>query len=101
MDASTRWADQQFATVNDVLNDLGAGNKHVLTVFNKADLLDGPFETKKINLAFPDAVMVSAFNEEDMKNLKIKIAEVVQVLNNERAKSEIIHKETKAAIGKP
>lgn len=101
MDASTKWVDQQFATVNEVLNDLGAGDKHTIIVFNKSDLLEGPFETKKINLAFPDSIMASAFNEGDIKRLKLKIAEVVQVLNNERAKSDIIQKQTKAIIGTP
>jgi GTP-binding protein HflX len=99
MDASTQWADQQFTTVNEVLHELGAGDKYTLVVFNKSDLIDNPFEIKKINLGYPDAILVSAFNEDDMKKLKKQISHVVQVLNSERAKSEIIRKQTKEAIG--
>jgi len=73
MDASSQWIDQQFNTVYDVLNDLGSGHKHLLIIFNKADCLNDPFTAKKISIAYPDSILISAYNENDIKLLKERI----------------------------
>ncbi len=98
MDCSSNWTDQQFATVNNVLEELGAVNNRRLIIFNKSDLLDNPFQKKKIELAYPDSLLVSAFNTDDMKRLKVRIAEIVQDLNREKAMLDIVQKQTKTAV---
>ena len=100
MDASSKWSDQQFATVNEVLGELGANDNHRLVIFNKSDLVNNPFERKKINLAFPDSIMVSAFNPDDMKLLKERIREGVDDFSRDREMSSIITRETRIALNK-
>lgn len=100
MDASSKWSDQQFATVNEVLGELGANDNHRLVIFNKSDLANNPFERKKINLAFPDSIMVSAFSPEDMKLLKERIREEVDVFSRGKEMTSIIKKETRIALNK-
>ncbi len=95
MDASSKWSDQQLTTVNEVLNELGVDNNHRLIVFNKSDLVSNPFERKQIALAFPDALLVSAFNPDDMKVLKERIRDVVGVYKRDEMMSHIIRKHTK------
>ncbi len=95
MDASSRWSDQQLTTVNDVLDDLGVENNHKLIIFNKTDLVTSPFERKKISIAFPDSLMVSAFSQDDMKILKERIRDSVSDFNRDKAMTEIIQKRTK------
>ena len=97
MDASSKWSDQQFATVNEVLSELGADENRRIVIFNKSDLVSNPFERKKINLAFPDSIMVSALNPDDMKRLKERIGEGIDDLSRDREKDTIIRKETRAA----
>lgn len=100
MDASSKWSDQQFATVNDVLNELGANENHRLVIFNKSDLVNNPFERKKIDLAFPGSLIVSAFNPGDMKLLKEKIQEVVDEFSRDQKMTTIVNRETKTALNK-
>ncbi len=100
MDVSSKWSDQQFATVNEVLGELGANDNHRLVIFNKSDLVNNPFERKKINLAFPDSIMVSAFNPDDMKLLKERIREGVDDFSRDREMSSIITRETRIALNK-
>lgn len=100
MDASSKWNDQQFTTVNDVLNELGAGKNHRLVIFNKSDLVNNPFDRKKIDLAFPGSLMVSAYSSDDMKLLKEKLQAVVGEFSREREKTAIIMRETKIALKK-
>jgi len=100
MDASSRWSDQQFATVNNVLDELGARDNHRLVIFNKSDLVSNPFERKKIGLSFPGSLMVSAFSTGDMQLLKEKIQAVVDEFNRQKKITTIIKRETKIATKK-
>jgi len=101
MDASSAWIDQQYATVNEVLAELGAADKERIMIFNKADLVHNPFDRKKISLAYPGSVLVSAFNYDDMALLKETIRETVTGVNREKQKSAIITRETKLASKLP
>ncbi|MCB1513026.1 MAG: GTPase HflX, partial [Hyphomicrobiaceae bacterium] len=65
VDASHLNADEQVAAVEEVLEELGAGNKPVVTALNKVDLLDlddleerGRLEQAR--QAYPHAVAISA-----------------------------------------
>lgn len=95
MDASSHWSNQQYATVNEVLLELGAAENNHIVVFNKSDLLNNPFERKKITLAFPDAFLVSSFSSEDMVQLKEKLREIILNVNRDKKIAELIKKQTK------
>jgi GTP-binding protein HflX len=60
LDASNTWNDAQLDTVDEVLTDLGAGDQNRVLVLNKADLLTDAYERKKLEVAYPDALFVSA-----------------------------------------
>ncbi len=94
MDAASPWSAQQLATVNDVLADLSAGSIPRLLLFNKVDLVSDPVERKKLALAYPDALFVSALSPEDMALVKIRISEVIRSYKKETAISDIIARKT-------
>jgi GTP-binding protein HflX len=64
----------QAAAVEDVLEQIGAGEIPRLTVLNKADLLD-PLSRRRLANASPDAVLVSARTGEGLEQLEARIAE--------------------------
>lgn len=77
LDASCPWAEHQYATVNNVLEELGAEDLPRLLILNKSDLLDDPFERKRLELAHPGAIFTSAFSKEDLGRLKGLLAEAM------------------------
>lgn len=97
MDASSSWPDQQLKTVNDVLKDLGVQNEYSMVVFNKADLVKNNSDKENLKLAYPESVLVSAFNNEDVVHLKNHIRKLIIKLNRDRAELEIINKQSKIA----
>ncbi len=58
--------------VDEVLEEIGAGDKPRLLVLNKADLLD-PDERAEVLLRHPDAILVSALEGEGIDRLKARI----------------------------
>lgn len=76
VDASSDEADAQVAVVNDILKDLGAISKPVLTVFNKTDLL-GDGAPMILASAGEKGVEVSALTGVGIKELKGRIAEML------------------------
>ena len=58
--------------VDEVLEEIGAGEKPRLLVLNKADLLDRD-ERQEVELAHPDAVLVSAREGEGLDRLRERI----------------------------
>jgi 50S ribosomal subunit-associated GTPase HflX len=101
MDASSDWIDQQYGAVAAVLATLGAATIPRLLVFNKTDLVKDPFARKKISLAYPDALFVSAFSKEDLRMLKERIGGVVAGFEREQRMADIIQQKTKSLISKP
>jgi GTP-binding protein HflX len=101
MDASSIWIDQQYETVSEVLAALGAEKIPRLFVFNKSDLVQDPFIRKKISIAYPDALFVSAFNKEDLRMLKERIGSVVVNFEREKQEADIIQRKTNSLVGKP
>jgi GTP-binding protein HflX len=61
---------KQLQVTHDVLEELGAGDKMKITVFNKKDLLNDPIKAKIVKRIHPDSFVVSSFNQEDMKKLR-------------------------------
>lgn len=97
MDASSFLTDHQLSTVNDVLNELASNDIPRLLVFNKMDKVTNPFERKKLLVAYPHALFVSALNGNDMDMLKTHIAECAAEWTKERAKDAIIAHATSEA----
>jgi GTPase len=98
MDASSDWIDEQYSTVTSVLASLGAEKLPTIVVFNKTDLVQDPFVRKKIALAYPGALFVSAFSKDDLRLLKERIGEAFTSLEREKKEADIIRQKTKSLI---
>jgi GTPase len=74
VDASAPEARQQadMRAVDEVLEEIGAGDKPRLAVLNKADLLDGD-ECEEVSLRQSDAVLVSALTGVGLEALRERI----------------------------
>lgn len=95
MDASSEWIDQQLQTVHNVLNELNADKIPSILVFNKIDLIEDPFLRKRLSLAYPQAIFISAFNKNDISALKECIANEIKCFEKEKQMAQIIDKKTK------
>ncbi|MDR7484127.1 MAG: GTPase HflX [Armatimonadota bacterium] len=73
VDASHPDRERQARVVHDILEDLGAGDRPLVTVFNKADRLS-PEEIRRLRTADPDAVVVSAVRGDGLDELLHTIA---------------------------
>lgn len=77
LDASSAWCEQQYTTVESVLNELGAGETPRLIIYNKTDCLYEPFIRKKLELAHPGALFVSAATGEGVDALRELLGQCV------------------------
>jgi GTPase len=69
-DEERRLADMR--AVDEVLEEIGAGEKPRLLVLNKADLLSEE-QRREVSLRHPDAVLVSALDHEGIEDLRLSI----------------------------
>jgi len=60
VDASNHSFPEQISIVNDTLEEIGAKDKVIVTVFNKVDRIGNSEELRDIQQQYPDAVFVSA-----------------------------------------
>jgi GTP-binding protein HflX len=60
VDVSHPQADEQIAAVNTVLNEIGAGDKPTMMVFNKVDQLTGGNPLTRLHELYPNSVAISA-----------------------------------------
>ena len=75
VDGSHPEAMEQMKAVDQVLDDLGAGEVPVLTVFNKADR-----EAGAILSAEGETIRISAYDADDRERLKEKIDQVLNAV---------------------
>ncbi len=68
LDAASDQVDQFKATTEKVLEELGAGDKPMILVFNKIDLID-PERLKGLKLAHPHACFISVREDEGVQSL--------------------------------
>ncbi|MBI4405287.1 MAG: GTPase HflX [Deltaproteobacteria bacterium] len=61
---------EQIRVTKSVLDDIGAGHKPSILVFNKADLVKEFFLPKLLERRYVDSQVVSAYRSEDMKRLR-------------------------------
>lgn len=76
VDASHPQAEQQMAVVADVLNELGAAGKPVITALNKADRCD-PEGLDLLLRGNPGAVAISALRGSGLEELRREIIEAL------------------------
>jgi GTP-binding protein HflX len=98
MDTSSKWTDEQYETVKTVLATLGADTIPRILILNKTDLVTDPFIRKKLALAYPDALLVSAFSRNDLRLVKERIADAVQSFDRKQQMADIIDGKTKSII---
>ena len=75
VDVTHENAIEQSETVNDVLTELGAADKPRVTALNKIDLLPDPADVD--TTLYPNAVPVSAVTGQNLKELLVRIGEVL------------------------
>ncbi|MBR4371018.1 MAG: GTPase HflX [Victivallales bacterium] len=61
-DASAAGLDDRHETTLNVLDEIGAGDKPIVMVLNKMDLVTEPIEINRLKTRYPDAVFASTIN---------------------------------------
>ena len=87
VDASDPAREDHIRTTEEVLEELGLGNRPRLLVYNKADLL-GPGEGERLILGKRSAFLVSATDRDSTRKLTRGIADALQHREAERRDSE-------------
>lgn len=64
---------KQLKVTEEVLEELGVGEKEKFIVFNKKDLLNDPIKSKIVKRIHPNSFVVSSFNDDDMRSLRSKV----------------------------
>ena len=82
VDASHHFFKQQFESVLEVLAELGAEEKPIITVFNKSDLIKDQYELRQLVAFTPDSCYMSAKTGEGLHYLEDLICKVVERMMN-------------------
>src|SRR5579872_1599106 len=77
VDASHPHRQVQEDAVIEVLDNLGAGDKPMITVYNKADLVKDPFTLREMVVHTPNSAYISAKTAEGMPHLMHRIEETL------------------------
>lgn len=85
VDASHPAAIEQAKTTFDVLHELGAAEKNIITVLNKMDQCSDPQLPLKIKLLYPKTIEVSAITRQGFEELE---ALMVEELSKQR---QVVH----------
>ncbi|MFM7323291.1 MAG: GTPase HflX [Armatimonadota bacterium] len=80
VDASSPEADRHRDTVLETLESLGAAEKPVVTVFNKADLVEDAYQLRKWVADTPNACYISASKAEGIGHLMDRFTETIRGL---------------------
>jgi len=78
VDASHPNYEEQIQVVHQTLYELGAHNKKVIMVFNKADVLPADFNFHAVYAQYPNALFVSAERGINIEALKAYISTVME-----------------------
>ena len=95
VDVSHPQVDEQIAAVNTVLNELGAGNKPTMMVFNKVDRLNGGNPLTRLQELYPNSVAISARMGAGVEEL---LSEISTQIRPERELVELKIPHERAAI---
>lgn len=86
IDVSHPMAEEQAATTHDVLNELGAGRKPILTVLNKIDKAPSPSLIHRLRMTYPKNVQISALTHAGFEELQ---EAMIQELSRQRKVIEV------------
>lgn len=78
IDITHRLALEQAATVEEILQDLGAADKPVVIALNKIDLVPDPALVAEALQVFPKAVTLSALKKKGLDDLLARVDEVLE-----------------------
>lgn len=81
IDASHPMAEEQAAAAYEVLKELGAENKTVITVLNKIDLCDDPARLRQLSVLYTHTIQISALKKIGFDDL---IGLIIEELNKRR-----------------
>ena len=70
VDASHPMAEEQAETTHEVLKELGAGKKPIITVLNKMDQVSSPSLVHRLRMSYPRNVLISALKREGFEELQ-------------------------------
>ena len=77
-DVSHAQADEQIAAVNNVLNEIGAGDKQTMMVFNKVDQMNGSNTLARLQELYPNSVAISAKTGAGLEELLSEISSQIR-----------------------
>ena len=77
LDASSAEVEKYYETTMEVLDELGAGDKPVITVLNKIDVLNDPVKLAGLEVSFPNTISVSAITGKGCDELLLKCSEML------------------------
>jgi len=86
VDVSHPMAEEQAATTFDVLKELGAGEKPVITVLNKVDKVTDPAMIDRMRILYPKTVQISALHRTGFEELQELM---IQEMNKRRKLVEL------------
>jgi len=78
LDVNSPEVEAHAKTTLDVLEELGAGEKEIITVFNKIDSLWFEETRQALAIQYPDALFISAHTGEGLPELLSKIESIVE-----------------------
>ncbi len=70
VDASHPMAEEQALTTHEVLKELSAGDKPIITVLNKIDQCENPGVIHRLRMSFPKNVQISALHRQGFDELQ-------------------------------
>ena len=77
LDASSAEVEKYYETTMEVLDELGAGEKPVIPVLNKIDVLNDPVKLAGLEVSFPNTISVSAITGKGCDELLLKCSEML------------------------
>jgi len=80
VDASSPESDRHRDTVYETLEEIGAGDKAMITVFNKADKVEDQYELRALVAATSNSVYLSALTKEGLSHLMDRITTTIKSL---------------------
>lgn len=86
VDASHPMAEEQAATTYEVLQELNAGRKPIITIFNKMDIASNPALIHRLRMSYPRNVQISALTHQGFHELQ---EVMIQELSRQRKIIEV------------
>lgn len=80
VDAANPERDRQMQAVQEVLKELGAAEKQVVTIFNKSDMVQDQFGLRKLTADTPSSVYISAKTHDGIPQLMELLSKTLKSL---------------------